>query len=153
SFPVVGMAKATLHQEIEQLAADYDDVVIDGPPRAAEVAKSIIMSADIVIVPIQPSPLDVWEAAKTVDLIREAQTFKPSLRCCLVINRRIANTAIGRDVREALGELQVPIIKGDIGQRILFAESAASGETVIDQPKSKAAKEIKRFVKELRRIK
>lgn len=152
-FSVVGMPKATIHQEIKQIAKGYDDVVIDGPPRAAELAKSIIVSADLIVIPIQPSPLDVWEAAKTIDLIREAQTYKPSIRCCLAINRKIANTAIGRDVREALKELEVPVMKADIGQRILFAESAATGQTVLSKSRSKAAKEISKFVNELRRMK
>jgi len=152
-FSVVGMPKASLHKEIEALAEDYDDVVIDGPPRAAEIAKSIILASDLVVVPLQPSPLDVWEAAKTLDLIREAQVFRPEIRCCLAINRRIVNTAIGRDVRSALEELGVPVIKADIGQRVAFAESAASGETVLVNPRSKAAKEIKRFVAELEKLK
>lgn len=153
AFTVVGMPKATLHKEIDLLIADYDDVVIDGPPRVTDLARSIIVAADIVIVPVQPSPMDVWAAAETIDLVREAQTFKPEIECCLAINRKVANTAIGRDVREALAELDVPILKSDIGQRVAFAESAATGTTVLDQRLSKAAKEIKKFVNELRRLK
>ncbi len=151
-FTVVGMAKATLHKEIDNLAKDYDDVIIDGPPRVTELARSIILAADVVVIPLQPSPMDVWAAAETVDLVREAQVFKPDLRCCLALNRKIANTAIGRDVRDALVELDVPILKSDIGQRVVFAESAASGTTALDQKRSKAAKEITRFVNELRRL-
>jgi len=152
-FTVVGMPKATLHKEIGQLASDYDDVVIDGPPRVTELARSIILAAHIVIIPLQPSPMDVWATVETVDLVREAQVFKPELRCCLAINRKIANTAIGRDVRTALRDLDVPVLRSDIGQRISFAESAASGRTVLDRRRSKAAKEIQKFVNELRRIK
>ncbi|QDS91623.1 MinD/ParA/CobQ/CobA-like protein [Roseimaritima multifibrata] len=152
-FTVVGMAKATIHREVESLAQDYDDVIIDGPPRVTELARSIILAADVVVIPLQPSPMDVWAAAETVDLVREAQVFKPNIRCCLMLNRKIANTAIGRDVREALAELEVPILKSDIGQRVAFAETAANGATVLDQQRSKAAKEIKKFVNELRRIK
>jgi chromosome partitioning protein len=151
-FTVVGMAKATIHKEIDSLAGDYDDVVIDGPPRVTELARSIILAADIVVVPLQPSPMDVWAAAETIDLVREAQVFKPETKCCLALNRKIANTAIGRDVRDALAELEVPIMNSDIGQRVAFAESAASGSTVLDQKRSKAAKEINKFVNELRRI-
>lgn len=88
-------------------------------------------------------------AAETVDLVREAQVFNPEIKCCLALNRKIANTAIGRDVREALKELDVPILKSDIGQRVAFAENAASGTTVLDQKRSNAAKEIKKFVNEL----
>lgn len=153
TFSVVGMAKSTLHRDIDSIAADYDDVIIDGPPRAAEIAKSIILAAGVVVIPIQPSPLDVWEAAKTIDVIREAAVFRPEITCCIAINRRIANTAIGRDVRSALVELNVPVLKADIAQRVAFAESAATGDTVLGNPRGKAAQEIKRFVNELRRIK
>ncbi|WP_246146328.1 ParA family partition ATPase [Rubripirellula lacrimiformis] len=151
-FTVVGMPKATLHKEIDLMVGDYDDVVIDGPPRVTELARSIILAADIVIIPIQPSPMDVWAAADTVDLVKEAQIYKPELRCVLAINRKIANTAIGRDVRTALAELEVPVLKHDIGQRVTFAETAANGSTVLDQRRSKARKEIEKHVNELRRI-
>lgn len=151
-FTVVGMAKPTLHKEIESLAIDYDDVVIDGPPRIAELARSIILAADVVIVPLLPSPLDVWAAAETIDLIREAQPYKEELQCCLALNRKIVNTAIGRDVRRALKELDVPILRADVAQRVTFAEAMATGTTVVDGKRSKGAKEITKLVKELRKM-
>jgi len=150
-FTVVGMAKPSLHKEIDNLASDYDDVVIDGPPRVTDLARSILLAADLVVVPLQPSPMDVWAAAETIDLIREAQVYKPQLVCVLALNRKIANTAIGRDVRAVLGELETPVMKCDIGQRVAFAESVATGKTVLDQ-RGKAPKEIKKFVNELRRM-
>jgi cellulose biosynthesis protein BcsQ len=60
AFSVIGMAKATLHKEIASLSADYDHVVIDGPPRVTELARSIIIASDVVVIPVQPSPFDVW---------------------------------------------------------------------------------------------
>jgi chromosome partitioning protein len=152
-FSVIGMPQPTLHKEIDLIAKDYDDVVIDGPPRLAELARSIVQAADIVVIPLQPSAMDVWEAAKTIDLVREAQTVKPDLSCCLVLNRKIANTAIGRDVRKALQELEVPVLKSDVGQRVSFAEIASDGTTVLTKRRSKAAKEIQKLVNELGKIK
>ncbi|MCA9127319.1 MAG: AAA family ATPase [Planctomycetales bacterium] len=131
------------HKEIDSIAADYDDVIIDGPPRTAEIAKSIILAAELVVIPIQPSPLDVWEAAKTLDVVEEAKVYRPDIVCVIAVNRRIANTAIGRDVREALAELDVPVLKADIGQRVAFAETAATGQTVLDQRRGKAQQEVK----------
>ena len=151
-FTVVGLPKATLHKELEALAADYDDVVIDGPPRLSELARSIIFGSDVVVVPVQPSSLDVWAASETVDLIAEAQTFRPEIKCVLAINRKIANTAIGRDVKAALADLETPVLETDIGQRVAFAEAMSSGQTVLDRPMSKAAHEVRMFVNELRRI-
>lgn len=150
AFSVIGMAKATLHKEITSLGADYDDVVIDGPPRVTELARSIILSADVVVIPVQPSPFDVWAAAETVDLIKEARIYKEKLRAVIAINRKIVNTAIGRDVREALAGLEVPILDADVSQRVGFAEAVASGQTVLDtDPNGNAAREVISLVQEL----
>lgn len=153
TFSVVSMPKTTLNQEIKMIASDYDDVVIDGPPRVTKLTASIILASDVVVVPTQPSPLDVWVAAETIEMVREAQARRPNLRAVLVINRRIANTSIGRKVRDSLTELKVPVLKTDIGQRVLFSSSIARGQTVLNQPNSKASKEIQKFVNELRRVK
>jgi len=106
----------------------------------------------MIIVPVQPSPLDVWAASETVDLITEAQTFRPEIQCVLAVNRRIANTAIGRDVKAALEGLDTPVLETDLGQRVAFAEAMSSGQTVLERPMSKAAHEVRMFVNELRRI-
>jgi chromosome partitioning protein len=149
AFSVIGMPKPTLHREIMALAADYTDVVIDGPPRVTELARSIIMASDLVVIPVQPSPYDVWAAADTVELIKEARIHKEALKAVIAINRKIVNTAIGRDVREALETLGLPILKVDVVQRVTFPESAAAGGTVLDQPGSRAAFDISAFVDEL----
>lgn len=59
-FTVVGMAKPTLHRELPHMSGDYDVVIIDGAPRVSELARSAIMASDLVIIPVQPSPYDVW---------------------------------------------------------------------------------------------
>lgn len=152
TFTVVGMPKPTIHKEIDLLRGDYDHVVIDGPPRGDELARSILLASDVVVIPLQPSPLDIYATTPTVDLIRQAQMQRLDLRCCLAINRKIALTAIGRKVRKAIQELDMPILEEDIGQRVAFAESLARGETVSQATDRKGAAEIRRFVEELRSI-
>jgi chromosome partitioning protein len=68
-------------------------VVIDGPSRVAELARSIILSADLIIIPVQPSPYDIWAAADTVDLVKEASLYKENLKSVIAINHEIVNTA------------------------------------------------------------
>lgn len=152
-FSVIGMAKATLHKEMASICADYDDVVIDGPPRVADVARSIIMAADVVILPVQPSQLDVWATAETVDLLNEARVFKETLKSVFAINRKIGNTVIGREVHDALAELDMPAVPAEIAQRVAYVEAITSGQTVADlDPKGRAAKEIDTFVTALVRM-
>jgi chromosome partitioning protein len=152
TFNVVGMAKPTLHKEIAAIATDYTHVVIDGPPRVTDLARSIILAAHVVIIPVQPSPLDVWATAETVDLITEAKIYKENLKSVIALNRKIVNTAIGRDVREALATLGLPVLKADVSQRVAFAEALAAGKTVTDiAPEGQAAQEIDTFATELER--
>ena len=149
-FAVIGLPKPTLHKELPKLKENYDYIVIDGAPRVYEVARSAIMASDVILIPVQPSPYDVWAVKEIVDLTKEVEDFKENLKTVFVINRKIVNTAIGRDVVEALSEYDVPVLKSQICQRVGFAESAGAGQTVLEtEPESTASKEIEKLVKEI----
>ncbi|HZZ63101.1 MAG TPA: ParA family partition ATPase [Roseiarcus sp.] len=150
-FSIVGMAKPTLHRDLPRLARDYDIVVIDGAPRINDLGRSAILASDYVLIPVQPSPYDVWAAADTVALIREAQVLKESLMVAFVVNRRIARTAIGRDAAEALGQFEdVPVLAAALHQRVVYAESAARGLSVLEAaPSSEAAREVDALAREV----
>ena len=153
-FPVIGFPKPKLHKEIPAHIPHYEYIIIDGPPRVNELARSAIMAADWAVNPVQPSAYDVWGAKDIVDLIREATTYRETIKSVFVINRRIVNTAIGRDVAEALAGYDIPVLKTHIGQRVAFAESAANGSTVLeDDPTSLASREIIALTDELLRQK
>lgn len=148
--PVVGLPTKTLHKEIQAHVRNYDDIVIDGPPRVNELARSAILAADIVLIPVQPSPYDVWAAMEIVELLSEASVFKETQKSAFVINRKIVNTAIGRDVVEALAGYQLPVLATAVCQRVAFAESAAQGSTVMElDPTSVASQEIAGVVDEV----
>lgn len=67
-FSAVGLARETLHQEAPELARRADHVIIDGPPRIAALARSALLAADRVLIPVQPSPYDLWASAEMVNL-------------------------------------------------------------------------------------
>jgi len=149
-FPVVGMAKPTLHKDVPELAASYDYVVIDGPPRVNDLTRSALLTSDLVLIPVQPSPYDVWAADEIVKLIQEVLVYKEGLKSAFIITRRIANTAIGRDVAEALKDYPIPLMNTIIGQRVIYAESAAAGLSVLESDaKGSAGKEINSLINEL----
>ncbi|WP_455473916.1 ParA family partition ATPase [Bartonella sp. B30(2025)] len=153
-FPVIGLPRATVHKEITQIGEGYDYIFIDGPPRVTDLARSAIMASDLVLIPVQPSPYDIWAADAIVKLIDEARVYKENLKSVFVINRKIVNTAIGRDVGEALSVYPVQVFSSSVAQRVIFAEAAAQGKAVyeIDQQGPAAAEieavaaEIKEFV-------
>lgn len=131
-FAVVGLPRASIHKEIATVGQGYDHIIIDGPPRVTDLARSAIMASDMVLIPVQPSPYDVWAAEEVVKLIEEAKVYKPDLKSAFVVNRKIANTAIGRDVGEALAAYQVAVLSSTVTQRVIFAEAAATGQAVYE---------------------
>ena len=152
-FPVAGLPRKSIHKELTALSTGYEIVVIDGPPRVYDVAKSAVMASDLILIPVQPSPYDVWAAKEIVDLIQEVEIAKPLLKSAFVVNRKIANTALGRDVIDALASYPVPVLESSVCQRIAFAESAALGQTVLGEtPVSIAESEINTLVDEIEEL-
>ena len=149
-FAVVGLDRPTLHRDLGPLLRDYDVVVIDAPPRVTDIARSAILAADLVIIPVQPSPLDVWAANDTVALLHDAQVYKEHIAAVFVINREIVHTAIGREVSEALARSALPVLAAHVAQRVSFAESMAQGQTVFETRRDpKASAEIEAVGAEL----
>ena len=149
-FAVIGLAKKSLHRDLPAIGKNYKHIIIDGPPRVTELARSCIMAADIVIIPCTPSPYDIWASEETIQLVKEAAVYKENLKYCFVINRKIANTAIGRDVVDVLNSMEMKVLTAHVCQRVIFAEAAASGKTVFDlEPESKASEEIEKLVNEI----
>ena len=151
-FPVIGMARNTLHRDLLPLLENYDHCIIDSPPRVSALSKSAILASDLVLIPVQPSSYDVWAAAETVQLIEEAQQFKPEIKALFCINRKVVNTAIGQEIEAALADYPFQIIKSTVGQRIAFAESSAGYSVFELAPASTAAKEIKALSQEILKL-
>lgn len=150
-FSVIGMAKPSLHRDLPEIARAYDIVLIDGAPRVNELARAAILASELVLVPVQPSPYDVWAAEETIRLIREAQQFKPNLRTAFVINRRVRNTALAREVSSILAQFEgTYVLQSILNQRIVYAESATQGLSVLEvAPESEAVRELDALTKEI----
>ena len=149
-FHVIGMDRPTIHRDLPEMTANYDHIIIDAPPRVSELARSAILASDCVVIPVQPSPYDVWAAKEIVAIINEATVFKENIKSVFVINRKITNTAIGREVKDALQVYNLPVLDAQVCQRVLFAESAATGKTIFEvDPLSQAAMEIQTLTNEI----
>ncbi len=143
AFGVVGLPRDTLHREVPDLARGVDHLVIDGPPRVAALMRSALLAADLVLAPVQPSPLDGWASEEMLRLIEEALVYRPGLRARFVLNRRLARTVIARDTAAALADQEIGALRTSIGQRVVFAEAARGGRLASEvAPDGAAAREI-----------
>ena len=152
-FGVVGLARDTLHREAPELARDADHIVIDGPPRVAGLMRSALLAADLVLIPVQPSPFDGWASAEMLSLLSEARIYRPPLIARFVLNRCGARTVIARATADTLADHDPPVLAATVGQRVAFADAAQSGRLVseVDED-SPAAREIAALCAEVGRI-
>ena len=152
-FGVVGLARDTLHREAPELARDVDHVVIDGPPRVAGLMRSALLAADLVLIPVQPSPPDGWASAEMLALLAEARIYRPQLVARFVLNRCAASTVIARETAESLADHDPPLLAATVGQRVVFADAAQTGRLASDiDRQSPAAREIAALAAEIARL-
>lgn len=131
--------------EVERAAAANDVVLIDCPPHAETDARVAMRAADLVLVPVQPSPLDLWATRPTLELA--AKEKRPVL---LVLNRVPARALLTEAMIERLGEYQVRVSQQTVGNRVAFAHAMESGLTVLEtRPTSTASDEITALAKDI----
>lgn len=155
-FPasVVGLSAANekIHREIRKFIDDYDFIVIDCPPAAdSPVLQSALLVADLAIVPIIPSPPDMWAAVGIKQVIENASTINEGLQSRLVLNQTQPKTTLAQESFEILSEFGIPLTKTSIQQRQVYRQSAVFGQTVHDLgPKASAAvREVEALVDEI----
>lgn len=150
---VVGIDRPTIDRDIKNIA-QTDFVVIDGAPQAADLAVSAIKAADFVLIPVQPSPYDIWAAADLVELVKERiEITDGKLQAAFVVSRAIKGTRIGAEVTQALEEYGLPVLTARVTQRVIYPGTAAAGLTVMDDdPAGDAATEIRALANEIKQI-
>jgi len=130
---VIGLDRPTLDRDLKNIS-DKDFVVIDGSPQATDLAVSAIKAADFVLIPVQPSPYDIWATSDLVDLVKQRiEMTDNKLKSAFVVSRAIKNTRISGEVSEVLIEYGLPVLNAKIVQRIAYPNSAAIGKTVFDK--------------------
>lgn len=148
---VVGIDRPTIERDLKNVARK-DFVVIDGAPQAADLAVSAIKAASFVLIPVQPSPYDIWATADLVGLIKQRiELTDGALGAAFVISRAIKGTKIGNEIRTALAEYELPILESSITQRVSYPSTASDGVTVFDtEPGGAAAQDMLALMREVK---
>lgn len=134
--------------EARELAKTNDYVIIDTPPKSGVDGRPAIEAADLVIVPVSPSPLDLWATEPTIEMANGEK--KPVL---IVLNRASQRTRLTAEMRNILNELKCDCADTLLGNRVLFAEVAGMGLSVMEKrPSSAASAEVSAFAGEVRRL-
>lgn len=125
---------------------NYDFIVIDTPGKTSDLMATAISISDVCLIPVQPSPYDLWASNDIVELIQTRQMItngKPE--AFYVLNRCIPNTKIGKEVSEYLKTCPLETLGETVCQRVVYAESARYGCTVFDSSNEQAKIEISKL--------
>lgn len=152
-IPVVGLDRETLPKDLKAISDGYDFVIIDGAPQIAKMSVAAVKAANLVLIPVQPSPYDIWACADLVDIITARQEVTDGLPIAyFLISRAIKNTKLGNEIKSALVDYELPVMKTYTTQKVAYPTTAAEGKTVFNEPASSAAKEITAIKTEIMEI-
>jgi chromosome partitioning protein len=133
-FSVAAVSGWRLVRELDRAKREADFVIVDSPPHAELDSRAAIRAADLVVVPVQPSPLDVWATRATLELARAEK--RPAI---LVLNRVLPRARLLHEVTAQLADGTARLASATLGNRTAFATSISAGKGVEDYEPSGAA--------------
>ena len=142
-----------LGRETTQVWQGYDIIIIDGAPSIEKMLIASVKVSDIIIIPVQPSPYDIWATADLVDLIKARQEVaigKPF--ASFLVSRAIKNTKLSAEVSEVLKQYQLPVLNSYTTQKVVYPTSASEGKTVFNTISNDASIEIESIKNELIKV-
>ena len=130
--------------ELRTLTKLADYVIVDTPPKADSDLRPALREADLILVPLSASHVDVWATQDVLDLAdRVGKTAH------IVMNRTRAGTRLGAEVADAIGALDARALKTTLGNRVVYAETLGRGLGVVEAGKSVAAAEVMGLMEEV----
>jgi chromosome partitioning protein len=144
-----------LDSHASKLLNDYEYVVIDCPPSVhAPQTTSVLGFSDVALIPVQPSPVDLWATIHIEEAVENARAKNPGLQALLVINQLEVRTTMSRVVREAVKEIGLPVAETALRRRAIYRSSALEGKSVFDMGKrgADAADELEQLMQEIIRL-
>lgn len=119
-----------LHRELQKQLENYDFIIIDCPPGMDSLSpQSAILVADLVIVPLPPSPADLWGARGLKRLIERGMDFNPSLKAVILPNR-VVRTSLSNAIMRELKEFGIPLMSSRLTNRTAYQEAVVSGLSI-----------------------
>ena len=151
AVPVIEVI-AAVHDAVEAVRSEYDYLVIDCPPstESPRVAQAL-GCVDCVLIPVLPSPMDLWASAHIEGMVKEARAINPGLRAFLVLNQMESRNAMARSMEEVFREFTVPALRSRLARRAVYRTAALEGRSVYDLgPRGDSAeKEIESVIAEI----
>lgn len=150
---MVCLSKPTLNKDVPKFTEMYDWIFIDGIGKIDEMASSAIACSDVVLIPVHPSPYDIWSTKKIIELVRARQIIAfDQPKASFIVSMQISNTNLSKDVKSQLEEYGLSVLNGRTCTRVAYAECLDKGLTIHEWNDQKALSEIKQLALEIEDI-
>jgi chromosome partitioning protein len=133
--------------EVRKLSENHDIVIIDTPPKADSDLRPALRVADLVIVPVSVSHVDLWATEGVLDLAR-----REDKEALIVLNRARKNTRLGAEVALAAEKLNARIAEATLANRVIYAEALGQGRGAAEGRKTPAQAEIDSLTSEVAEV-
>jgi chromosome partitioning protein len=134
-----------LTTELDRMKRDQDIILVDSPPHAETDVRIAVRAADLIMVPMQPSPMDLWATQPTLDMAKKEKST-----ALVVFNRTPPKGKLVDAVRTKIIQAELPVAGAVLGNRVAFAASIMEGKGVVESnPRHTATKEIKALADEI----
>ena len=133
-FPAkVVPAEDKIKKQIIQLQTEFDYIVIDCPPEIkSDSTMSAIEISQVLLIPLLPSPMDLWASTRIEELIKRVQRVNPTISAFVVLNQIEPRSAMSRGMGEALQEINIPVLHHRLSRRASYRTAALEGCSVYD---------------------
>ena len=138
----------TLHQNYQA----YRHMVLDCPPSLdSHASLQALRACDIALIPVLPSPIDLWASLKLPQEIEEARKVNPNIKAFLVLNQLEPNSALSAAMHDALLEFGIPVLDAVIRRRAVYRSAALEGVSVFQMGGHgiQAVEEIEAIIREV----
>lgn len=133
-YTAVALTGAALRSQVRQLAAKYDDIIIDVGGRDTGSLRAALTVADTLLVPVQPRSFDIWALDQVAALVIEAREINESLRAAVVLNGADAQGSDNDAALQMIADIDgFEVLPTTIVRRKAFPNAAAEGRAVLEQ--------------------
>lgn len=133
-FPAkVVPAEDEIKKQIIRLQTEFDYIVIDCPPEIkSDSTMSAIEISQVLLIPLLPSPMDLWASTRIEELIKQVQRVNPAISAFVVLNQIEPRSAMSRGMDGALQEINIPVLRHRLSRRASYRTAALEGCSVYD---------------------
>lgn len=151
---VAALAGRDVAMSINEAASHHRHIVVDCPPhQGSEILRAVLGAVDLLLIPVQPSPLDLWASVDMAEAVAAARRGNPKLQAYLLLNQLDSRNALSRSMHQALKEFDVPALTNGVARRAAFRSAALEGRSVygLGSRGAAAVRDIEAIINEVRR--